>query len=66
MPHYKVKIEETAVYTVPVEAANEDEAATRAEALFVDSIVSPYETKVTERDAVEVRRVRAPKRKEAA
>ena len=55
MSKYKVTIEEVALYTIEVEAKDEDDAATLAEEVFVQSPnVNEFFVAVKERDAVSI------------
>jgi hypothetical protein len=57
MPRFKVTVEETARYTVEVNAPSEAKAAELAEAAFTGSITCPYPTEVTARDVVDIQRM---------
>jgi hypothetical protein len=61
MTLFKVKIEETAIYTIQVDAPNEDTAGHLAEEAFLGSITCDYPTEVTVRDVVEIKRMRKRK-----
>jgi hypothetical protein len=55
MSKYKVTLEETVLYVIEVEAKDEDEAATVAEEVFVQSeIANEFFIGVKERDAVSI------------
>lgn len=61
MTLFKVKIEETAIYTIEVDAPGEDAARELAEKAFLASITCNYPTEVTEREVVEITRLRKRK-----
>ena len=60
MPKFKVTIEETAVYIIEVEAADEDAAAEAAEEVFVQSEDrDKFFSHVPDRGAIEIEEIRS-------